>query len=251
MRENNLDQAFQPTNQGETLTKRFFVIKKTIEQQAKRANILTKEEAKMMAVVSLFRSTQINQPGAAGNIGLLERALGLNTPIPTRARGEDMEIIGNFLGTSLQRRIIRILARINELSGFIDDGKRLKILKQLKELPHNDDTSATQQVREIESLLKIDTEEAPKGQEARPVTRSISLEEAFAPKDKVADLSSRKAAIEKRLKEIEKASDLLTEEARATMGAAVEYLQTINLEDQNAEGQIVLLEDALGVHPPV
>lgn len=74
---------------------------------------------------------------------------------------------------------------------------------------------------------------------------------AFAPKDKIAELTSRRQAIGAKIADVATKSETLTEEAKAKMRAATDYLAQIDVQKPESQGQILLLEAALGVQAKV
>jgi len=247
----DLPQAFAEQSAGSAFQQRIAAVQAKIQQSAGMANILTEEaKGKMRAVVEFSSSLQPDQADALGKIGLLERSLGVGRQV-TRSRGDDSEMAQKFIGTPAEQIIIGIMRSLNMGTGFIDANRSLELQARLRNIDPSSST-AQSQIDEIARAVNYQPEAQSTGRGATRDARSGNLSEAFAPRNRIEEYQVRGNALRERLQQIAGMSDILTDEARATMTEAVKYLDSLDIQgDKEIAGKLGLLEDVLGIHPPV
>lgn len=247
----DLPQAFAEQSAGSAFQKRIAAVQAKIQQQAGMSSILTEEaKGKMRAVVEFSSSLQPDQEDTLGKVGLLERSLDVGQQV-TRSRGADSEMIQKFMGTPTEQTIIGIMRQLNMGTGFIDASRSLELQARLRNIDPSS-PNAQSQIDEIARTVNYQPETQSTSRGVTREARAGNLSEAFAPRNRTEEYQARGNALREKLQQIAGMSDILTDEARATMAEAVKYLDSLDIQgDEEIAGKLGLLEDALGVHPPV
>lgn len=246
----NTNESAQPSlerGRNEAMEKRMEAIGIRINSLAQiGGKTVEQAQGKLKAVIELAATIQPEQDDILGKVCLLERGMGLYRDFP-KPVAFDIKFTEKYLEVdqAVRRFAGGVRKQLDIAWGFADRDVVGGLMVKLKNLDPKA-PNATTQLQEIADSIKYQPETPP--------ASTASAKEMPALQAKELSYISRTGALATRLQQLATLDNILTDEAKATLVVAIEYLNSTKSADgsqidSNIGGKIELLESAFNVHP--